>query len=206
MQCNVSLLNLHSSLITIRFNMTPRRHLSDAEIALLSSTGDKRFNLLITIGCATGFRISELLSLRIADVYANGALLSHVTVDKIHMKGRKHSRTVKLNSKAAASISQYLEGRSFAPSDFLFQSRQGHNKALSACQAWRIIRSLCKKHNIEGNVGTHSFRKTFAVNIYRASSHNIRLTQVALGHRDIQVTTRYLGVCSGEVDDAVDKI
>jgi integrase len=54
--------------------------------------------------------------------------------------------------------------------------------------------------------GTPSFRKTFAVSIYRATNYNIRLTQVPLGHRDFQVTTRYLGVRSGEIDDAVDRI
>jgi len=68
------------------------------------------------------------------------------------------------------------------------------------------VRSLCLQYNIGGNVGTHSLRKTFAISVYRTSGNDIRLTQIALGHANVEVTMKYLGISSAEVDSVIDRM
>jgi len=139
-------------------------------------------------------------------VYDGASVLSHVMVSKENMKGSRYSRTIKLNTRTRQAITSFLTNGTHLPEHFLFRSRQGSNRPWSTCQAWRIIRGICKDLHIEGNIGTHSLRKTFAMSIYSATNNNIRLTQVALGDRTIQVTINYLLVSSTDVDNAVDMI
>jgi len=152
------------------------RHFTTAELSLLSTTPNPQHRLLITVGCNTGFRICELLSLRIKDVFDGNVVLSHVMVSKENMKGSRYSRTIKLNTRTQHEITSFLSGSAYLPDQYLFRSRQGVNKSWSTCQAWRIIRRICRDLHIEGNIGTHSLRKTFAMSIYSATNNNIRLT------------------------------
>jgi len=127
-------------------------------------------------------------------------------VSKENMKRSRYSHTIKLNTRTQHAITSFIAENAFLPDQYLFRSRQGVNKPWSTCQAWRIIRRICRDLHIDGNIGTHSLRKTFAMSLYSTTHNNIRLTQVALGHRTMQVTINYLLVSSTDVDNAVDMI
>jgi len=122
------------------------------------------------------------------------------------MKGKKNNRRIKLNIKAKSMLQSFFDGRILDDDCYLFRSRQGNNKPITSGMAWIVMRNLCQRYNIVGNVGTHSLRKTFAIGVYRTSGNDIRLTQVALGHAHIEVTIKYLGISSAEVDDVVDRM
>jgi len=136
----------------------------------------------------------------------DGRVLDYLIVAKEHMKGKKKCRRVKLNTKAKNMLRAFFDMRVIDPSHYLFRSRQGTNRTLTSCMAWRIVRSLCLQYNIGGNVGTHSLRKTFAISVYRTSGNDIRLTQIALGHANVEVTMKYLGISSAEVDSVIDRM
>ena len=84
------------------------RPLTDAEVALvLTSFGGcyaLRDKALFLLGLKSGFRISELLSLRLADVLHHGQLVDRVTVTRRHMKKKVEGRTVILHPEAKAVL------------------------------------------------------------------------------------------------------
>ena len=53
------------------------------------------------------------------------------------------------------------------------------------------------------NIGTHSFRKFFATEIYVNNNYNIILVQQLLQHSSAAITQRYIGISSKELEDAL---
>ena len=54
-------------------------------------------------------------------------------------------------------------------------------------------------------IGTHSFRKGFATRIYVNNQYNIELVRVLLQHSSVEVTQRYIGIGSRELEEALEK-
>ncbi len=134
--------------------------------AVLSITTSIREKALLTLGFATGYRISELLSLTVADVSTDGAIHSHVTVKASHTK-TKQGRTVLLNTdakKALAALVTWLKAKGLDSTAPLFVSRKHVNgyAAISRQQAHKLIKALFAAIGEFGNVSTHTLRKTFA--------------------------------------------
>jgi len=44
------------------------------------------------------------------------------------------------------------------------------------------------------------------MSVYRTSGNDIRLTQIALGHANVEVTMKYLGINGAEVDSVIDRM
>jgi site-specific recombinase XerD len=59
-----------------------------------------RNKALFVVGHRTGFRISELLSLTVGDVWQQGQVVTHVTVRRCQMKRHVAGRTVRLHPEA----------------------------------------------------------------------------------------------------------
>ena len=57
---------------------------------------------------------------------------------------------------------------------------------------------------LEG-VGTHSFRKGYATNIYVNNNYNIELVRVLLQHSSCVVSQRYIGIGTKELENAIQK-
>ena len=55
------------------------------------------------------------------------------------------------------------------------------------------------------NIGTHSFRKYFATEIYKDNDYNIVLVQQLLQHSSVAITQRYIGITSKIQEDALQK-
>ena len=175
--------------------------------ALLRTTMSIREKALLTLGFATGYRISELLSLTIADVATNGVIHSYVTVTASHTK-TKQGRTVLLNSdakKALSTLVTWLTEKGLANNTPLFVSRKHVNgyAAISRQQAHKLLKDLFAAIGEFGNVSTHTMRKTFAKAIYDATGGKIELVQIALGHAAITSTVSYLSFNTRDIDNAI---
>lgn len=175
-----------------------------------------RDRALIILGTKSGFRISELLSLRIGDIVQAGNMVDKVTVSRSRMKKKLEGRTVTLHPEARNALASWVdELRTLGymeESSFVFQSRKGANRSIDRVQAYRIIRQAVVKSGLTGKIGTHTMRKTFANNVYqhlldrRAKGEAIdpfRLTSKALGHRNINSTDSYLSFLEADIDDAI---
>lgn len=66
------------------------------------------------------------------------------------------------------------------------------------------LKLVCEYLGITG-VGSHSFRKAFATNVYVNNHYNIELVRVLLQHSSVTVTQRYIGIGSKELEDAIEK-
>ena len=66
------------------------------------------------------------------------------------------------------------------------------------------LKLVCEYLDIEG-IGSHSFRKAFATNVYVNNHYNIELVRVLLQHSSVTVTQRYIGIGSKELEDAIEK-
>jgi integrase len=82
-------------------------HVVGFAIAAMPYTNVK--TALFVVGHRTGFRISELLSLKVGDVQQHGKIVDHVTVQRRHMKKKTEGRTVALHPEAIAALSVWLE-------------------------------------------------------------------------------------------------
>lgn len=162
-----------------------------------------RDRLILVFGIYAGFRISEILSLRVKDVFQNGVVPNHVTVQRRNVKGKREGRTVVLHPAIKDAVIQYLlSNLGLSPDAPLFVNQSG-TKAISRQQAWNIVESAFSACGLTGTLGTHSLRKTFALNAYEKSGHCLLRTKRALGHTDIRTTEKYLSFAESEVEDLI---
>lgn len=188
------------------------RPFSDAEVqAVTQALARDRYHArnlaLFHLGVRSGFRISELLSLKLQDVFQNGNFVESVMVARRHMKGKNASRGVPLHPDARVALEVWVRELLAAghadPGTFLFRSREGGNRAISRKTAWYILRKVSSACGLTGKIGTHSLRKTFAKRVYEKLGRDLMKTQRALGHARVTSTVSYLSFDQGEVEDAI---
>jgi integrase len=184
------------------------RPLTDAEVGLMQASFGgiygARDRALFLLGVKSGFRISELLSLRVGDVWQHGRLVDRVTVQRRHMKNKQESRTVLLHPDAKAALATWLftlrQMPGCTPQSYVFRSCKGQNRAISQVQAWRILHEAVRTNELPGKMGTHAMRKTFANRIDQQSNHDIVKTQQAMGHKHVNSTQHYLSFLQADID------
>lgn len=152
---------------------------------------------LFLLGVSVGGRISELLALRIGDVYQNGGPVSDLLFEKDVVKGKETARMVPMNFDGKQAIRELVEWHKecFGNLDGyrpLFPSRK-HLKAISRVQAHRMLARAFTKAGLNGKLATHSMRKSYAQRMYDATG-DIYLVKEMLGHKDVKTTQEYLGV------------
>lgn len=187
------------------------RPLSEAECERILNAFQGRYRLrdrcLFVAGTKTGFRISELLSLRVGDVFRDGAVTNEVIVQRASMKGKRKSRALPINPAFKNSITAWLEASRLtgaAHADvYLFRSQK--SGAIGTMQAWSILKKAFSRAGVSGRVATHSLRKTFAARCWETSAVNRDLIKLMhlLGHENVSNTARYVQFLDSSLDAAV---
>ena len=195
--------------------MKGTRPLDNTEIKTIykNFTGDNeiRDRGLFLLGVSVGGRISELLGLRVADVWQNNAPVSDLLFNKNIVKGGETSRTVPVNSDGRAAINELMDfqqlrfGR-ILQRQWLFPSRlaQG-NKPIHRKTAHNTLKRAFIAAGLNGKLATHSLRKSFAQRLYDATD-DVFAVQEMLGHKSVITTQRYLGVNYAKVKMALESI
>lgn len=163
-------------------------------ISILSNLKSNRDKCLFLFGLKTGYRISELLSLKVSDVCQYGKIKDAVTVNRKSMKGKHSGRTIVLHQDVKNAL-ETLGVTKMNINDKVFP--------IGRMQASRIIRNAATKAEIQGKVTTHSMRKTFAKKIYAALKRDLISTQKALGHKNVSSTVSYLSFDQNAIDQAI---
>ena len=170
------------------------RPLTDTEIdRILAEMPLLRDKCLFVLGLRTGFRISELLSLSLNDVWDGVKCRGVLTVHRKSMKGKQRSRSVPLHAQAQRMLEEYI--CMYKPDNFLFPITRQH--------AWRVIKQAAVLAGLDGCIATHSMRKSFAARVYAKSGKDLIKTQSALGHASVASTQAYLAVNKDEVDELI---
>jgi site-specific recombinase XerD len=179
------------------------RSLKKAEYsAIINNIENVRDRTLIILGVRSGFRISELLSLKVSDVCQGNEVLESVRVQARKMKGGRKGREIPLHSEARQAIGELVATFETGYDGPLFRSRKG-DRAISRVQAHRILKNLFKSKNLQGKLATHTMRKTFAETVHKALGNDIYKTAKAMGHESIDSTAKYIAVDSNEINKAI---
>jgi len=160
--------------------------------SLPESTGilwPQRDKALVLTMYSAGLRISEVVSLEIANISAS------LEEAKITGKGGKQ-RYVFFSEQAKDAITEYLPQRAalLMMSGFdekkgsLFISRRG--KAISVPGVRWIIARYAEQSGIGKNVHPHALRHSFATHLVN-SGCDVRVVQEMLGHSSLSTTQRY---------------
>ena len=194
--------------------MRGTRPLDNIEIAEVYDAFDGIFAIrnrsLFMLGVSTGGRISELLSLRLGDVYQNGSAVSDLLFKKAITKGAV-SRAVPVNSDGRQAIEDLVSWhrgayRRIAKTRPLFPSRNGKGRnPLSRREAHDVLKRAFVKAGLNGHLATHSLRKSFAQRLYEQTS-DIFAVQEMLGHAKVLTTQKYLGVNYASIREAVENM
>lgn len=141
--------------------------------------------LELLYGC--GLRISELLSLRMEDVFLDEMFV------RVLGKGKKE-RLIPLGEKARRALMDYLKnGRVYffkknKKTPLIFLSKSGKN--LSRMGFWKRLQSYLRIAGIGKRVTPHTFRHSFATHLLEGGA-DLRAVQIMLGHSDISTTQIY---------------
>ena len=145
-------------------------------------------------GC--GLRVSELIELKISDLYFSEDFI------KVTGKGNKQ-RLVPVSDINKKCINGYiLNSRSklnISPkySDILFLNRNGSR--LTRAMIFTIVKNLSKKCMIEKLISPHTFRHSFATHLVDGGANLIEI-QKLLGHSDISTTEIYVHLSKEFID------
>ena len=193
--------------------MKGTRPLDNNEIRLVADCFEGIFatrnRSLFVIGVSTGGRISELLSLKVGDVWQNTAPVTDLLFDRSIVKGGEVSRAVPINTDGRAAIETLISWHIDHYGDIeadraLFPSRQGHG-AMNRRTAHAALKTAFETAGLNGKLATHSMRKSFAQRLYDQTA-DIFTVQEMLGHKAVATTQRYLGVNYASVREAIEKM
>ena len=138
-----------------------------------------------------GIRISDILKLRLCDIVRDGDRYRLAITEQ--KTGKQRVFTVPL------VIQQYIENyclrNGIGRTDLIFPITE------RAVQKQLAI--VCDYLGYEG-ISTHSFRKWYATEIYKANGCDIALVQRLLQHSSAAVTQRYIGIEPERIEKAIE--
>jgi integrase/recombinase XerD len=153
----------------------------------LASLRDKA---ILELFYSSGLRVSELLNLKINDLFFNEEVI------RVIGKGSKE-RMVPVGSSAAKWINEYLikarpsfEKKSKSE-NYVFLNKRGLK--LSRMGVWKIVNKYSMEAGIKKEIHPHTFRHSFATHLLEGGA-DLRAVQEMLGHADISTTQIYTHV------------
>lgn len=167
--------------------------LSDSDITAIQATFDRsqpdqeRNYTIIEILYGCGLRVSELVNLKLSNIYPDEQCL------RIFGKGDKE-RWVPINSHALDLLLLYISRiRQNVPpkkgeENYVFLSRLGRH--LSRNYVFMFLQKAAKQAGIVKQVSPHSLRHSFATELVNAGA-DLRAVQEMLGHASIATTQIY---------------
>lgn len=161
---------------------------------LINATAIIRDRLLLSVLWETGMRISEAISLRLADIGRDGI--------RVLGKG-KVERVVYIQDNLLTAILFHTQELAIERNGFLFPSRRGGH--ITKQRADQIIKTAARRAGLQRTVHAHLFRHGYAINFLNCSGR-LDALQEQLGHRDINTTRIYLRLSDEDVKREVQKI
>jgi integrase/recombinase XerD len=161
-----------------------------------------RDRALIELLYATGMRVSELLSLRPADVNLEASYLTCAG------KGSKQ-RIVPIGDEAAEWVKRYLrEGRPALlgkrTSPRLFVNAKGGGPGLTRVGFWKILKAYARQAGLTTALSPHMLRHSFATHLLERGA-DLRAIQMMLGHADLSTTQIYTHVLEQRMRSIYDR-
>ncbi|WP_313383689.1 site-specific tyrosine recombinase XerD [Chishuiella sp.] len=171
------------------------------EVIDLSKPEGERNRAIIETLYGCGLRVSELINLKISDLFFNDGFI------RVIGKGNKQ-RLVPISDYTIKYINLYKENiRTHIPikegfEDFVFLNRRGKN--LTRVMIFTIVKELSIIAGIKKTISPHTFRHSFATHLLKNGA-DLRAIQLMLGHESITTTEIYTHVDQAFIRDAIIK-
>ena len=160
------------------------------------SEKDAKYALLLKFGLNTGLRISDILPVKVNNLYLiHGEFKEHLTLFE---KKTGKEKKIKINDALRKAIETYVLEQDLRYDSYLFYSKKGNN--FGRIHAYRVRKEAAEYIGVE-NFGTHSLRKTWGYWTYKASQHNIGLIMDTFNHSSQSITLRYIGISQDQKDE-----
>lgn len=153
----------------------------------LSHPQGHRNKAMIEVLYACGLRVSELIGLRLSNLYEDLGYLQVIG------KNNKE-RVVPIADYSLKQVKYYTDHdrKAIDPKpgyeDYVFLNRRG--KGLTRVMIFTIVKQLAKDAGIEKNISPHTFRHSFATHLVEGGA-DLRAVQQMLGHESILTTELY---------------
>jgi integrase/recombinase XerD len=157
--------------------------------SLLDSITNKKSKLMVSMLYACGFRVSELLNLKIKDLNFQEKI-GHVRQGK----GRK-DRIFNIPDSLLKSLEKQSQFQQEQGQEFLFTGYKGQ---LSSRNLQKIVGKVAMIAGIKKSVHPHTLRHSFATHLLE-NKIDIRKIQELLGHADLNTTQIYTHISQEEL-------
>lgn len=165
----------------------------------------KRDELLFCFGIYTGLRISDILTVKVKDVYEKEYFyIVEQKTKKAKQRSKRYTvrKQIPIVKKLQRLLSEFCEG--LDSNEYLFKSRQGKNRPITRVRAYDILREAAYHCNLS-EIGTHTLRKTFGYWIYQETK-DVALLQDIFNHSSEYITLKYIGVNQDAINKAYEKL
>lgn len=151
--------------------------------------------VLFIFGINSGLRVSDLLKLKVSDVYSEKGK----PLDRLEVIEKKTGKVKEfpLGPTVRKALDEYYsQCRSEV---WLFPSRKGC-LPIDRRHAWTILSNAASAVGINDRIGTHTLRKTFGYWAFKQGA-DITLIQKLLNHSYPSITLAYIGITKDEMDE-----
>ena len=164
----------------------------------LSKNESHRNRAIIEMLYGSGLRVSELVNLRLSDIYLQEGYM------RITGKGSKQ-RLVPISAEATKWFQYWLIDRNTLnikpeASDIAFLNRYG--RQLTRAMIFTMIKQLTTAAGITKNISPHTLRHSFATHLLQNGA-DLRVIQQLLGHESISTTEIYTHVDIHDLREAI---
>lgn len=153
----------------------------------LSKSEGRRNKAMLETLYSCGLRVTELIELKVSNLYFNLGYL------KVVGKGKKE-RLIPISNQAIKEVKYYFEDRNKLRKiqkgceNIVFLTRNG--RKLSRVMLFLIVQQLREQSGIKKKISPHTFRHSFATHLIDGGA-DLRAVQEMLGHESIITTEIY---------------
>lgn len=173
--------------------------LSEEEIlSIINATNNLKHRTILCLVYAGGFRISEVVKLKINDIDSK-----RMVINIRAAKGKK-DRTVMMGEKLLKLLREYF--KKYKPKIWMFEGAKGGQYSERSIS--KFFQECKKKANVKKEGGIHSLRHSFATHLHEAGTDILNIKEL-LGHNNLRTTLGYTHVSKksiGKIQSPFDRL
>lgn len=162
------------------------------ETLLMSPKVGRRNYTIFQVGKVTLLRVSDVLNLKLTDVFESDGSIKHNAYIVDRKTGKRNTLYLRPLEEILHEYWQWLEEKKIY-SRWLFPSIRDVSNPITEKAFYKVMVKVGDMLNIN-YLGTHTMRKTGAFRVYEQSEHNIGLVMSLLNHSREATTLAYLGL------------
>ena len=178
----------------------PIRRKADIEQIKTNLTDQPRNLALFVFGINTNLRASDIVRITVDQVKG---IKPGETIELIEKKTKK-PRCITINPGTANAIERWLKKRGDKSGPF-FLSQRTTGKAICVTSVHRLVKSWCDLIKIKGNYGSHTLRKTWGYQAWKAGIDIPRIMTI-FNHSSQRQTLQYLCIQEKEIQEVYLKV